>query len=144
MSFRLNSYGRAPAVRPGVGVMRSRHCGSTAGQCQGATGRQHSRMGTDDIAAIVTALGDLVTVVRQAEPADKAEIYGQLGLTLTYQLERRLVEATIKPGLNMRKGTVSKASGGINGDISLWNLPWRSARKGNTLVCRTLRGGCGP
>lgn len=54
-------------------------------------------MSTDDIAAIVTALGDLVTVVRQAELADKAEIYGQLGLTLTYQLERRLVEATIKP-----------------------------------------------
>jgi hypothetical protein len=40
-------------------------------------------MSTDDIAAIVTALGDLDTVVRQAEPADKAEIYGQLGLTLT-------------------------------------------------------------
>ena len=65
-------------------------------------------MSTDDIAAIVTALGDLVTVVRQAEPADKAEIYGQLGLTLTCQLERRLVEATIKPGLNMREGSVSK------------------------------------
>jgi len=65
-------------------------------------------MTPDDIAAIVAALGDLARVVHDAEPADKAEIYTQLGLTLTYQPERRLVEATIKPGLNMCKGFVSE------------------------------------
>jgi site-specific DNA recombinase len=71
-----------------------------------ATGQR--QMAPDDIAAIVTALGDLARVVHDADAADKAEIYAQLGLTLTYQPGRRLVEATIQPGLNMRKGFVSE------------------------------------
>ena len=44
--------------------------------------RQLSR---DDIAAIVAAFADLARVVREADPADKAELYAQLKLTLTYQ-----------------------------------------------------------
>lgn len=63
-----------------------------------ATGRP--QMTRDEIAAIVTALGDLVQIVRDADPADKSKIYTQLGLTLTYQLRRRVVEATIKSGQN--------------------------------------------
>jgi site-specific DNA recombinase len=66
------------------------------------------RMSPDDIAAIVAALGDLARVVRDADTSDKAEIYAQLGLTLTYQPGRRLVEATIQPSLNMPKGLVSE------------------------------------
>jgi len=30
---------------------------------------------------MVKALGDLMTVLSEADPADKAEVYGQLGLT---------------------------------------------------------------
>ena len=44
-------------------------------------------MGPDKIAAIVRDLADLITVVRTADPADKAEIYTRLGLRLTYQPE---------------------------------------------------------
>lgn len=66
-------------------------------------------MSRDDIAAIVTAIGDLVRMIQETDPADKAEIYARLGLTLTYQPERRLVEATVKPGPDMRKGFVSEA-----------------------------------
>jgi site-specific DNA recombinase len=36
------------------------------------------------IASVVTALGDILAVLSDADPADKAEIYGQLGLRLTY------------------------------------------------------------
>ena len=87
-----------------------------------ATGRR--QMSRDDIAAIVAALAE---VVREADPADKADIYAQLNLTLTYQPGQRLVEATVKPGLDMRKGFVSE--GGLehgNREISLdrgdsWN-----------------------
>jgi site-specific DNA recombinase len=71
-----------------------------------ATGRR--QMSRDDIAAIVAALADLAQVVCEADPADKADIYAQLNLTLTYQPGQRLVEATVKPGLNMRKGFVSE------------------------------------
>jgi hypothetical protein len=72
-----------------------------------ATGRR--QMSGDDIAAIVAALADLAQVVCEADPADKADIYAQLNLTLTYQPGQRLVEATVKPGLNMRKGSCPRA-----------------------------------
>jgi site-specific DNA recombinase len=44
-------------------------------------------MNQDRIAAIVGDLADLITVVRNADPAGKAEIYTRLGLRLTYQPE---------------------------------------------------------
>ena len=47
----------------------------------------------DQIASIVTALGDILAVLKDADPADKAEIYSQLGLRLTYQPGRRIVRA---------------------------------------------------
>jgi site-specific DNA recombinase len=45
------------------------------------------------IASVVTALGDILAVLRDADPADKVEIYGELGLRLTYQPGRRIVRA---------------------------------------------------
>ena len=65
------------------------------------------RLSRDEIQAIVAAPGDLARVVQAADPADKADIYAQLRLTLTYQPEEKLVQATIKPGPNVRKGFVS-------------------------------------
>ena len=38
----------------------------------------------DDIRALITGLGDLRDVIRDAEPAVKAAIYEQLGLKVTY------------------------------------------------------------
>jgi site-specific DNA recombinase len=56
-------------------------------------------MSRDEIASIVTVLSDLLTVLRQADLADKAEIYTQLGLRLTYHPADRAVraEAHISP-----------------------------------------------
>jgi hypothetical protein len=71
-----------------------------------ATGRR--QMSRDDIAAIVAAFAGLAQVVKEADPADKADLYAQLKLTLTYQPGQRLVEASVKPGLNMLKGFVSE------------------------------------
>ena len=66
-------------------------------------------MTRDEIAAVVTALGALARVVQAADPADKADIYAKLRLTLTYQLEEKLVQAIIKTGLDVYKGFVSEA-----------------------------------
>ena len=49
---------------------------------QSGTGRR--RMTRDEVTSLVKALGDVMRVLKDADPADKAEIYGQLGLTLTY------------------------------------------------------------
>jgi hypothetical protein len=65
-------------------------------------------MTRDEIAAVVTALGALARVVQAADPADKADIYAKLRLTLTYQLEEKLVQAIIKTGLDVYKGFVSE------------------------------------
>jgi site-specific DNA recombinase len=47
-------------------------------EIRSATGQR--RMTRDETAAIVTTLGDLVQVIRDANPADKAELYTrQLG-----------------------------------------------------------------
>ena len=66
-------------------------------------------MTRDEIAALVAALGDLVQIIRDADPADKADLYAQLGLTMTYRPQKRLVEATVTPSLHMCKGFVSEA-----------------------------------
>jgi hypothetical protein len=42
-------------------------------------------MSTDEIASVVNGLADLLVVLRDAEPADKTDIYARLGLRLTYQ-----------------------------------------------------------
>ena len=46
------------------------------------------------VRALVDGLGDVVEVLAQADRADKAAIYNELGITLTYHLGGRvLVEA---------------------------------------------------
>jgi site-specific DNA recombinase len=58
---------------------------------------RNQRMTSDEIRTIVEALGDIATVLRAADPTDKAEVYRQLGLQLTYQPEQRLVRAEASP-----------------------------------------------
>jgi site-specific DNA recombinase len=50
-------------------------------QLREAGGR--TQMAADDIAAVLTAMGGLMDVLRRADPADKATVYRHLGLKLT-------------------------------------------------------------
>jgi hypothetical protein len=50
-------------------------------------------MSPDEIAALVEQLVDMLSVLAQADPADKAEVYRQLGLKLTWDLHRRVPQA---------------------------------------------------
>jgi site-specific DNA recombinase len=61
--------------------------------------RDAPSMTREEISSVVAALSDLLTVLRRSDPADKAEIYTQLGLRLIYQPGDRLVraEAHISP-----------------------------------------------
>ena len=49
-------------------------------------------MTTDEITNLVAALGDLMQVLQDADPADRAEVYSRLGLTLAYHPEGRRME----------------------------------------------------
>lgn len=75
-------------------------------QLRQASGRR--RMSKEEIDAVVTALGDLVKVLQEADPVDKADIYPQIGLRLTYRPQKQLVEAQVIPGLHMCKSFVSE------------------------------------
>ena len=55
------------------------------------------RMTREEIRAVVEAFGGLLAVLRDADPADKAEVYRQLGLRLTYDHEAQTVLAEARP-----------------------------------------------
>jgi site-specific DNA recombinase len=59
------------------------------------------RMTRDEITSLVTALGDVMRVLRDADPADKAEVYSRLGLTLTYHPGGKRVIAEVRPNLGV-------------------------------------------
>jgi hypothetical protein len=50
-----------------------------------------------EIRAIVEWLKSAAEVLGEADPNDRAEIFRQLGLKLTYHPGRRLVAATVEP-----------------------------------------------
>ncbi|MEN3608369.1 recombinase family protein [Plantactinospora sp. ZYX-F-223] len=54
-------------------------------------------MTPDEINTIVEALNGITAILRTAEPADKAEVYRQLGLKLTYKPGPRIIEAEAEP-----------------------------------------------
>ena len=73
-------------------------------------------MSRTEITNLGQALGDIVTVLRDADPADKAEVYRQLGLRLTYQPETQTVRAEAdlsaqRATRRYRKAVVTGASG---------------------------------
>ena len=45
---------------------------------------------------MIGKLGDMAAVVQAADPNDKAEVYQQMGLKLTYQPGRKLVHGAIQ------------------------------------------------
>src|SRR5690606_13165942 len=49
------------------------------------------RMSRDEIAALVGQLGEIIDVLREADLADRAQVYQQLGLRLTYHPDQRKV-----------------------------------------------------
>jgi hypothetical protein len=53
------------------------------------------RLNENQTAAIVDGLGGLATVLREAEPRDKAELYSRIGLRMTYKLGAKTLKAEI-------------------------------------------------
>ncbi|MEU1734578.1 hypothetical protein [Streptosporangium sp. NPDC020145] len=47
-------------------------------------------------------------VLSETDPNDKAEVHAQIGLRLTYQPQKKLVEARVQPGLHMCERYVSE------------------------------------
>ena len=59
---------------------------------------------SSQVRALVDALRDIVTVLAEANPEDKAELYGELGVNLTYHPEGRVSVEMHPRGVNVRVG----------------------------------------
>ena len=66
------------------------------------------QVGRDEITALLERAGDLVKVIRKADPGDKADLYQELGLKMTYYPQKQLVEARLMPDPHMCKWFVSE------------------------------------
>jgi hypothetical protein len=53
-----------------------------------------------DIQHLIAALGDILDVLRDADPADKARVYAELRLRLTYQPARPWAMGCVRGGLD--------------------------------------------
>ena len=72
------------------------------------------RMTETEIANLVQALGDIVTMLHDADPADpadKAEVYRQLGLRLTYRPDTQTVRA--EADLGAHRGVMVRVRGDL-------------------------------
>ena len=58
------------------------------------------RMTKDEISVLVEQLGDLRTVLVDADPSDKAEVYERLGLQAMYHPGKQTVRVEISLGSN--------------------------------------------
>ncbi|MEV4523825.1 hypothetical protein AB0J77_26675 [Micromonospora tulbaghiae] len=68
------------------------------------------RMSQGEVTTLVTALGGITTVLRSADPADKAEVYRRLGLRLNCQPETQTVRAEVD--LSAHRGVIDCVRGG--------------------------------
>jgi hypothetical protein len=81
----INAGGDPAVIGPWIAETQAKKVTAQA-EIRAATGQR--RMSRDEIQTVVTTLGELATVVQAADPEDKADIYAQLRLTLTYNQRR--------------------------------------------------------
>lgn len=70
---------------------------------------QRRRMTEEEIMNLVTELGGIMQALKDADPADKAEIYRRIGLTLTYHPQEKRVAAEARPNSIMYVGTCPRS-----------------------------------
>jgi site-specific DNA recombinase len=67
------------------------------------TGRRR-RMTEEEIMELVAELGRIIEALKDADPADKAEVYRRIGLTLTYHPQEKRAAAEARPNSIMYVG----------------------------------------
>lgn len=68
---------------------------------------------------MVDTLGGLLDALRHADPADKAEVYRELGIRLTYHHTEHTVLAETRPTSSV--GVVSVSEGGLDHYAHVFN-----------------------
>ena len=67
--------------------------------------------GLEEIDNVVESLSGISAILRRANPADKAEVYRQLGIRLTYKPALRLIQAGLGEQRQLRSAETAARSG---------------------------------
>jgi hypothetical protein len=70
-------------------------------------------MSRDDIRTMVDTLGGLLNALRHTDPADKAEVYRELGIRLTYHHTEHTVLAETRPTGTVQRRVFSARHAGL-------------------------------
>ena len=68
------------------------------------SGRTGGKLTKSQTRALVEALRDIVDVLADADPEDKAEAYAELGVSLTYHTDGRVAVQALPRGVKVRVG----------------------------------------
>jgi hypothetical protein len=77
-----------------------------------------TRLTEEDIKALVASLRDITATLTEADPADKAAAYAEMGITVTYQQDGRVL-------VESRPGVVNDGVGGATQTLSTRD-PWEA------------------
>ena len=82
------------------------------------------RMTREEITSLVTEVGVITQALEEADPADKAQVYSRLGVTLTYHPNEKRVAAEARPGSIMYvrecpRGDLNPETGEISLNLDL-------------------------
>jgi site-specific DNA recombinase len=102
--------GADPAIVAGWITTTQAELAAALAQLRPVDDRAVRRLSRQEIADLVTGLGDLVAVLRHADPNDKAEVYRHLGLHLSFDPQRQIVRAEARPG--SWRGEMVRVGGG--------------------------------
>jgi site-specific DNA recombinase len=74
-------------------------------------------MTPDDIEELITALGGLVNILADAKPEDRQNVYGRLGMRLTYHPDKQEIraEANLNPDRIVTPKSCSGVTVGVRG-----------------------------
>ena len=91
--------------------MRDWHrCSTTIG----STRLVRSSLTKNQVRALVAGLRDIVSTLADADPEDRAELYRELGVNLTYSPDGRVNVQVLPRGVNVRVG------GGLERSLHSW------------------------
>lgn len=77
----------------------------------GAADSARAKLTTADVKALVASLKDIVATLADADPSDKAAVYRELGISLTYNNDGRVLVEARPRVVNVRVGGGTRRRG---------------------------------
>jgi len=99
----LDSGADPAVVSPWIAEVQAEHLAAEVERDR-STSHGRKRMSRDQLAALMNGLGNLLDVLANAAPEDKAEVYARLRLRLRYDPTRRLVITESDPWAKVSVG----------------------------------------